>query len=321
LHCRAVHLLFNLIYLINLQIDLMNVTLRQLRAFQLVAQSGSFTDAARRLHVTQAALSSLVKELEGTLNVRLFDRSTRSTKLSPAGSDFLPLAVKVLEDLDYALESTRQLQELKRGNVRVACTPLYSSYLLPQVIFQFQARFPGVQVRLLDSLNEEALLRLASGEADFAISPQRSNDLDIEEELLFNDRFVIICPPGHALDRRRAVTWTEAFSYPFIAMTKGYMTRLQVDLASHSSTLALQPAYEVSFLTTALAMVKAGLGITALPSGALTMIEQSGLRAIQVEAPVVFRQVSLFTRTGQTLPPAAFELKKFLFEATKDLRA
>jgi len=298
----------------------MNVTLRQLRAFHLVAQSGSFTDAAKRLHLTQAALSSLVKELESALGTRLFDRSTRSTKLSPAGLDFLPLAVKVLEDLDFALESSRQLLELKRGNVRVACTPLYASYLLPHAIFQFQAQNPGVQVRLLDSLNEEVLLRLASGEADFAISPQRSSDLDLVEEPLFNDRFLVVCPSHHPLDKRRTTTWSEVLTFPFIAMTKGYMSRLQVDLASHSPALSLQPAYEVSFLTTVLAMVKEGLGITALPAGALTMIKQAGLRSIQVESPVVYRQVSLFTRTGQTLAPAAAELKKFLLDATGTMR-
>ncbi|MGY6126859.1 LysR family transcriptional regulator (plasmid) [Paraburkholderia strydomiana] len=69
----------------------MNVTLRQLRAFRAVAEAGSFTDAAKQLHLTQAALSSLVKELEGIIGIRLFDRSTRSTKLSSAGADFFPL--------------------------------------------------------------------------------------------------------------------------------------------------------------------------------------------------------------------------------------
>jgi DNA-binding transcriptional LysR family regulator len=299
----------------------MNVTLRQLRAFRTVAEAGSFTDAAKRLHLTQAALSSLVKELEGGLGIRLFDRSTRMTKLSHAGMEFFPLAVKVLEDLDFALESTAQLQELKRGNVRVACTPLYSSYLLPQVVARFRTEYPGVQIRLLDSLNEEALLRLASGEADLAIAPQRSNDLDIEEELLFNDRFKIVCPYEHPLaSGNGTTTWEQALCFPFIAMTKGYLARLQVDLASFSSSLKLQPAYEVAFLTTALAMVKTGLGITALPAGALTMIEHFGLQAVEIENPAVFRQVSLFSRTGQSLPPAAAQLRQFLLDATQALR-
>lgn len=299
----------------------MNVTLRQLRAFRTVAEAGSFTDAAKRLHLTQAALSSLVKELESTIGIRLFDRSTRNTKLSSAGADFFPLAVKVLEDLDYALSTTIQLQELKRGNVRVACTPLYSSYLLPQVVAEFKTRFPGVNVHLLDSLNEDVLLRLASGEADLAVAPRRNYDLDITEELLFVDRFEVVCPFGHPLDELETATWEQALEFPFIAMTKGYLARLQLDLASFSSNLNLQPAYEVAFLTTALAMVKAGLGVTALPAGALTMIEHFGLRAVGIEAPAVIRQVSLFTRAGHSLPPAASELRLFLLQATAFRRA
>lgn len=292
----------------------MNVTLRQLRAFRAVAEAGSFTDAAKQLHLTQAALSSLVKELEGIIGIRLFDRSTRSTKLSSAGADFFPLAVKVLEDLDYALASTVQLQEMKRGNVRVASTPLYSSYLLPQVVADFKLQFPGVNVHLLDSLNEDVLFRLTSGEADLAVAPRRNNDLEVEEELLFNDTFEVVCPFGHPLDELQVATWEQILEFPFIAMTKGYLARLQLDLASYSSSLNLQPAYEVAFLTTALAMVKAGLGVTALPAGALTMIEHFGLRAVEVEAPVVSRQVSLFTRAGQSLPPAAGELRLFYFK-------
>lgn len=86
-----------------------NVTLRQLRAFSAVAEAGSFAAAARRLHLTPSALSLLIKELEGAIKVRLFDRTTRSTNLSLAGSEFYPLARKVMADLTLALESTQDL--------------------------------------------------------------------------------------------------------------------------------------------------------------------------------------------------------------------
>src|SRR6478672_11014911 len=112
----------------------MNVTLRQLRAFVAVAETGSFTAASRRLHLTPSALSLLVKELENTLAVRMFERSTRRTALTAAGLEFLPLARKVLEDLDRALSSARDLQQKKRGVVRVACTPLYAAVMMPDLI-------------------------------------------------------------------------------------------------------------------------------------------------------------------------------------------
>src|SRR5260221_10960032 len=105
----------------------MNVTLRQLRAFIAVADAGSFTDASRRLHLSQSALSLLVKEIETQLGVQLLDRGTRQTRLSAAGADFYPLAAKALDDLDRAVRSPVALREKRRGIVRVACTPLHAS--------------------------------------------------------------------------------------------------------------------------------------------------------------------------------------------------
>src|SRR5688500_8879542 len=108
-----------------------NVTLRQLRAFVAIADAGGFAAAARRLHLTPSALSLLIKDLERGIEVRLFDRSTRATALSVAGSEFYPLARKVLDDLASALESTQDLEQKKRGTVRIACTPLYAATTLP----------------------------------------------------------------------------------------------------------------------------------------------------------------------------------------------
>ncbi len=83
----------------------MNVTLRQLSAFVAVARAGSFTAAASRLHVTQSALSGQMKELENLLGVQLVHRTTRSLQLSQVGLEFLPLAQRILDDLERALRS------------------------------------------------------------------------------------------------------------------------------------------------------------------------------------------------------------------------
>lgn len=299
----------------------MNLTLKQLRAFTAVADAGSFTEAANRLYMTQSGLSLMVKELETELGVRVFDRSTRKIKLSVAGADFYPLAAKVLEDLDSAVRSTLQLQDKQRGSVRIACTPLYSSSLLPRALAEYNQRYPAIQVRLLDSLNEEALMRLSSGEADFAVAPQRDTLPDIEEEPLFRDRFEIVCPTNHPLTQQRTVTWTQALTHPFISLTRDYTRRLQADLAAHTPTLRVQPAHEVSYLTTALGLVNCGLGVTALPSSALPMISPLGLVTVAVDEPVVYRTVSFYTRRGQSLSPAASSFHDFLVDFTSGLAA
>jgi DNA-binding transcriptional LysR family regulator len=292
----------------------MNITLKQLRAFISVADAGSFTDAAKRLHLTQSALSLLVKELEEEVGVRLLDRSTRRTKLSAAGDDFYPLAIKVLEDLESAVASTRQLREKQRGSVRVACTLLYASALMPQILAAYQREYPAIRVRMLDSLNEGVLARVASGEADFGMAPQRPTPPDTVEEKLFKDRIELICPSGHPLAGRMRTTWKEALRFPFVTLTRDFTARLQADLFAASPELALQPAHEVSYLTTALGMVKHGQGITALPASAAPLVEAFGLAVVPVGGPIIHRQVSLFTRRGQSLSPAAASLREFLGE-------
>lgn len=204
----------------------MNVTLRQLRAFAAVAETGSFTGASVRMSLTPSALSLLVKELESALGVRLFERSTRRTSLTVAGADFLPLARKVLEDLERALASARDLQQKKRGVVRVACTPLYGAVLVPQLIEAHRQRYPAVEILVLDSLNLQALQRVGSGEADFGIAPQRPTPPELQQEALSQDRMVLFCPPDHPFAKRRSITWARALKEPFVTLTEDFTARL-----------------------------------------------------------------------------------------------
>lgn len=292
----------------------MNVTIRQLRAFVAAAESGSFSAAARRLHVTPSALSLLVKELERVLGARLFERSTRNTRLCVAGTDFFPLAKKVLDDLARAVESAHELQHKRRGTVRIACTPLYASVLLPALIARYRERYPGIEVYVLDSLNQQALARVATGEADFGIAPQRPTPSGLEQQSLFKDRIVLICRPDHVLAKRSGVSWTRALREPFVSLTPDFTARLRADLLKHSSELVLEPAHHVSFLTTALGMVESGLGVTAQPAHAVRLVGSFGLVARKLTGPVVYRELSLFRVRDQALSAAATSFRDFLFE-------
>jgi len=283
----------------------MNVSLRQLRAFVAISELGSFTLAARRLNVTQSALSLLVKDLERELGVKLMDRGPRGVSLTAAGADFLPPATKVIEDLEAAVGDAAKLRDRRRGTVRVICTPLYAATFIPQVMAEYRAKYPNIDVRLLDTLNEEVLRRLLIGEADLGIAPQRPTPPEIEERPLFADRINAICPEGHELASRKQVTWKQVLSFPFISLTRDFTARLQADLSAGSSALMIKPAHEVSYLATAFGLVKTGQGITAQPSAAENISASFGLISVPTIHPVVCRQVSIFTMRGRTLSPAA----------------
>lgn len=292
----------------------MNVTLRQLRAFCALASTNSFTDAAASLHVTQSALSGLIKELEQTLGVQLVNRSTRKVALSEVGREFYPLATKILQDLDGALDTMADLKALKRGVVRIAAPQLMSCSVLPEVIAGFKQQCPDVQVRLFDCLVESVLGKVHSGEVDFGIGPEREPSADIEAQTLFELPFVVVFPKGHPLEKKKRVRWNEALRYPLIALQGEYTQRLRVNLHEALSDQSLQPSNEVSFMTTALAMVGAGLGVTTCLPYANSLIKLHQLQSRPLVDPVVQRRFFVFNRRDRPFSPAAKRFASYLFE-------
>ncbi len=292
----------------------MNVTLRQLRAFCALASTNSFTDAAASLHVTQSALSGLIKELEQTLGVQLVNRSTRKVALSEVGREFYPLATKILQDLDGALDTMADLKALKRGVVRIAAPQLMSCSVLPEVIAGFKQQCPDVQVRLFDCLVESVLGKVHSGEVDFGIGPEREPSADIEAQTLFELPFVVVFPKGHPLEKKKRVRWNEALRYPLIALQGEYTQRLRVNLHEALSDQSLQPSNEVSFMTTALAMVGAGLGVTTCLPYANSLIKLHQLQSRPLVDPVVQRRFFVFNRRDRPFSPAAKRFAAYLFE-------
>ncbi|TAH40952.1 MAG: LysR family transcriptional regulator [Betaproteobacteria bacterium] len=291
----------------------MNITLRQLRAFIAVARTGSFTLAAESLFVTQSALSGLIKELEQSLGVRLFDRSTRRIQLSDVGRGIYPLIDKILLDLDGVLDEVANLKALKTGVVRVAAPQLMACTLLPEVIAAFGKDFPNVHIRLIDCAVESVASRVFSGEVDFGVGPERDPNSDIDAMPLFELPFHAVFPPGHALAARERIQWGDLVDYPLITLQGQFTERLSVDLHNAMRELDLDPNTTVTFMSTALSMVAAGLGVTICIPYAASLVRLYRLEMRPLIAPEVTRRFYVFTRNGRSLTPAAEALRAYLF--------
>ena len=292
----------------------MNVTLRQLRAFVAVAKSASFTEAASQLHVTQSALSGLIKELENALGVQVVYRSTRKVQMSEVGSEFLPLAVRILQDLDEAFHTIHDLKALKSGVVRVAAPQLMACTLMPEVIAAFNKQHPEVQIRLSDCAVEAVQSKVHSGEVDFAIGPEREVSNEITAHSLFEIPFVAVFPPDHSLGKLKRVTWAELSRYPLISLQGEYTRMLSADLQAASGTLTLSPDIEVTFMTTALSMVNAGLGVTICLPYAVSLLDLYGLQSRPLLTPKLNRKFYLLTKKDRPLSPAAQGVADFMRE-------
>lgn len=289
-----------------------HITLRQLRAFVAVARKGSFSLAAESLFVSQSAISALIKELETLLGLVLFDRSTRRLQLSEVGQDLLPIMDKLLSDLDYALQESVNLKNLKSGLVRIAAPQLMSSTVLPGVMAAYAQQYPGVRVKLVDCAVESVVSRVFSGEVDIGLAPERDNPVEIHAQALFEGPFLAVLPPGHALSTQEQVSWSELMAYPVISLQGQFVERLSDDIYSALRGSALEPANEVTFMSTALAMVNAGLGVSLCLAYASPLVQLYQLETRPLCNPTVSRGFYVLTRNGRPLSPAAMHFKQFL---------
>lgn len=292
----------------------MNPTLRQMRAFVALAKTGNFTLAAQLLHLSQSALSGLIKELEAALGTRVVDRSTRKIALTDIGRELVPLFSQIIDDLDGALANIEAHTRLKKGLVRIAAPQLMACTLLPRAIAAWQAQHPDVQVRLADCAVESVAARILSGEADVGIAPEREPAPALDARLLFELPFALVFPKGHPLECRERVTWQDLADYPFISLQGQFTERLLADMHGALREVTLKPAYEVAFMTTALAMVSSGLGVTVCLPYAEPLVSLYQLCIRELEAPRLTRRFFVHTRPQRTLSPAAEAFVAFLLD-------
>jgi LysR family carnitine catabolism transcriptional activator len=282
----------------------MNLTLRQVRAFIAVAELAHFTRAGERLGLSQSSVSTLVRELEDNLGLRLFDRHTRMLRLTQAGVEMLPLARKALADLDRAFSSSHDLRSLGRGRVKVAAASLQAALLMPRVIKDFCDEFPGIRIDVHDVTEYEVIEKLRAGDVDFGLGSALAMQ-DIVARPLTTDTFVAVMPAGHPLAQQPVVTWRELADVPLIGPPPGNAVREQLDLALARQGITLRRSHEVILPLTILGMVEGGLGIAVMTSAMSRLALALGLVTRDVAEPVIQREMSLLFHADRTLSPAA----------------
>jgi len=283
----------------------MNIDLADLRAFVAVADLGSFRAAAVQLHLSQPALSRRVDKLEQALGFRLFERTTRKVELNAMGRSFMPRARHVLNEMEAALIGMTDLSDRLRGQVTVACVPSAVGTFIAHGLREFHAQFPRIRVRLVDESATETLLAVARGEADFGISYLGTQEPDLEFDPLIEEDFVLACPAGHALARRRKVRWAELAEHPCVMLAQGSGNRMLIDQALAGSHARPGWNCEVRHVPALLSLVEAGLGVGAVPRFAVPEGKNAAVVSVPLQEPTVVRTVGILRRRGRPLSPAA----------------
>jgi DNA-binding transcriptional LysR family regulator len=280
----------------------MDLNLREIRAFVTVAQAGNFTRAAAQLHLSQPALTVQIRRLEEIVGARLFDRNSRSVALTQTGRELLPILRRSLDDMERVLRDARALGEGMGGTVRLACLPTFAASVLPDLIRAFREQVPRAVFQIRDAVASTVVDLVRSEEVDIGLTG--GDVIDASLEILHSgaDRLVVVCPKTHPLARKRRIAVEDLARWPLVLTASGTSVRSVVNAALSATGCALDVACEPTYMMTAVAMVRGGLGVTILPATAREVLAEPDLVSRPIDDPAFVRSTALVKKRGRTLP-------------------
>lgn len=282
------------------------VTIRQLSCFVEVANAASFTMAAKRLAVAQPALTATIQKLEAELGLRLFDRSARSVELTEAGRDLLPVAERLLRDLEGAVEDMHGLAEGKRGHISVVAAPSLFGAILAPAIENFVREHPAVRLTVRDAASDEVRRRVLSRSVDFGLTSYTSEDPDILFEPLASDQLGLVCREDHPFATlREPLPWSQLRGHDLIGHTLDTSTRLQLARVPVADCISGEPQYQVSSATSLHWMLGIGGCAAIVPSLVARLPPLRHLHFRLLIEPAVRRKIGMVFRRGTELGPVA----------------
>ncbi|MFL6630020.1 MAG: LysR family transcriptional regulator [Vitreoscilla sp.] len=295
----------------------MDLNLRQLRAFAAVAELKSFTRAAALLHLSQPALTVQIRKLEESLHCRLLDRTSRTVDLTRIGHDLLPTLRRTLQELDAVVARSHEQGAGRVGTLRIACLPSFAASLLPDAILACRTRTPGITFLIRDAVAGRVMQLVKDEEVDLGITGGALTETSLEVLHAVDDRLCVVVPAGHPLARRRRVRIEHLVDLPLVLTDPLTSVRAAVDAAFLGLGRTPQVSCEATYMTTAVAMVRAGLGVTILPESAREIRTEPGLVARPIADDAFIRRVSIVKKRQRSLPPAA---EAFLSECKRRVR-
>lgn len=248
----------------------MNLSLKQLKVFLGVANASSFTKTAQRLHLSQAALSAIIRELESQLKCRLLDRTTRTVALTEAGRLFYPTAMRIVEDLEKAALELGKLGRQEQRILRIGVTPMVGASLMPTILKRFSELNPGVNVEITDSSLADLQQMVEVGDLDAAFGAFFPKASGIEHREIFPTSLMVVS----SLDDDSLggdsgcaeVTWQALQDMPLICLPKDNPVQRLIEERLAKDNITPGKRTTVSHLDTAIAMADAGFGVAIVPS-------------------------------------------------------
>ncbi len=239
--------------------------LRHLRYFIAVASNLNFSEASRRLHVAQPAISQTILDLESELGVKLLLRTGRGVKLTGAGNAFFAEAQEVMHRADGARMAAQRASRGEAGCLRIGFLPCAAGPFIPSLIKSYRKEFPKVDVKLHDMNTEQQLRAFESGKIDigFCRPFTKEGSKEFCTELVYEDHLEIVLPAGHALAKKNVVNLKDVAGETFVEYYRRGSPALFSEIYATCRKAGFSPKAILEFeeMSSVILAVESGLGV------------------------------------------------------------
>jgi DNA-binding transcriptional LysR family regulator len=278
--------------------------INRLKVFLHVADTLSFTEAARQLHVSQPTVSKHIRDLESELDVQLFDRSGAKPQLTNAGMTLIPWARKLLRQTIEMKELMASMQSGVVGQLRIACSTTAGKYVLPQLAARFRQRYPGIHVSILACTSQDVVIRLLEGEAHLGVISREVFDPGLECQAFFSDSITLIVPADHPWAFRGSIEPEELLEEPILIRedTSGTRRVMLEELAKFDITLDdINVFLELGNAEAIVRTVAAGYGVSFVSTLAMACpLERGNVITIPVRGLDLRRRIFMVRKSLDT---------------------
>ncbi|WP_296942563.1 LysR family transcriptional regulator [uncultured Massilia sp.] len=291
-----------------------NATLRQLKVFEAVARHLSFSRAAAELHLTQPAVSTQIRTLEGHVGLPLFEQLGKKTYLTQAGDELLRFARAIIQQFEAADTAMAQYRGIEGGQLNVAVISA-GDYFFPQLMVAFARRHPGVQLNLTVHNREELLGQLAENRTDLAVMVRPPAREDMHSEAFAPHPYVIVAAPDHPLADHARIGMDALLRHPFVVRERGSDTWQSMEDAFGPHMDSIRVAMAIRSTETIKQAVIAGIGLGFLSAHTIGReLADGSLVVLPVDGFPLMLNWYVVHRREKRLPPVARAFQAFLLD-------
>jgi DNA-binding transcriptional LysR family regulator len=283
--------------------------LRQLEIVRAIAETGSFTAAGTRLHVSQSAISRQILLLEDEFHERLFVRLGRRVQITAAGEALLQLAHRVFNDIRDTSASITDRQKVLTGSINLVGGMTVCLYVFPPLLKEFRKHHPQVEIRVATGGTQRLMRRVRSGQADLALLTLPVNDPALTSVPVMREELMLVMPANHPLANKDSVGVEALVGQPFIVFEQGSNTRRTLDEFFVREQIKPRIVTESENVEIIKSMVASGLGVAIVPFQSVERETRGGsLKVARIRAQQLVRETGWVYRAGERVPRVVQEM-------------